>query len=108
MRTITLAKFDRDYHHHAKFKKHFTEALESFLEDVMAWKAVTGVEFDCELILERDKYYDCEVSAVVAKFNDDNDYAFYKMQMPAEKRATRIEPKGDGTYYFSGWKEIKG
>jgi hypothetical protein len=102
MKTVTLAEFNREYHTHSEYEVHFTGALERFLEEVMLWKAATGVEFQCELISVKDNNLMCNVSKVVAKFDTDADYAMYKLCMPAEKKATEIRFINN-EWVFSGW-----
>lgn len=102
MTRLRLAKFNRSYENHLDLAPHYNEACENFLQDVMAWQAELGINFKIEF----EQYYSselmCEVSSVVAVFDDDTDLAMYKMRMPEELLATEVVPTSRG-WEFSGW-----
>jgi hypothetical protein len=102
MKTVTLAEFNREYHRHELFGNSFAQAFENFLDDVLAWQATIGIEFDCEVISARNEMLMANVTKVVARFESDSDYAIYKLAMPVQKVATDITGI-DGKFHFTNW-----
>ena len=107
MNRVVLAEFNREYHNHDLFAEAFTEAFENFLEEIMLWKAQTGIEFECEIVSEKNHQLLCTVSKVVAIFDNDTDYAMYKLHMPKTMKATDITGDDD-SFYFTGWIDSTG
>lgn len=109
MKKVVLAEFNREYHNHALFGDAFAfnEAFENFLEEIVMWKAQTGIEFECEIVSEKNHMLMCNVTKVVAIFDDDTDYAMYQMHMPKTMKATDITGD-DNSFYFTGWIDSTG
>lgn len=71
----------------------------------MLWQAETGVQFEVKIISQNDMELMCDVTAVVAEFHSEADYAMYKLYMPEHKIATRLtNTRLD--WYFSGWRTL--
>lgn len=106
MKRLILAKFNREYHIDEKFSDEFNQALEVFLNDVMLWQAQTGVQFSVETVSKQDQMLMCNITAVVATFETDADFALYKLYMPEHKIATSIKMM-DNNWEFAHWRTTR-
>lgn len=103
---ILVAKFNRLYQNHPDLFPLFMQAYEDFLSDVYRWQEQAGIKFSCELTQVYNYEVFCDVTAVVAEFESEEDYMFYILKNNNQhKIATEVIPSpitGNG-FMFAGW-----
>lgn len=108
MNTILLAKFQRALHNHDLYVHEFNIAYNAFVEEITIWQAEHGVKFDTQLVLLQDETFG-PVSAVLAKFCTDSDFAMYKLLIDNHCIATTVDmSRSDqqNLWEFSGWTPV--
>lgn len=104
---ILLVKLNRDYLTHHLFRGSVEEAYDNLVSDIKQWQEKKGIFFKCELIEYTDYNIDAKVTAVVAKFESEDDLMWYKLSMGNKNKvATEFDKNEFGSIVFSNWKDF--